>query len=127
MAQRLRAVRRRWFLIASVAVGAIAILLSILSGFYLDLLWFREVGFSTVFWSTFWSKLLLGLIFGALFFALLFVNLRIVRRVAPRYRPFSPEQEVIERYRTAVEPYAGCLIPIFSAVIGLFVRFAAAS
>ena len=68
MAQRLRAGRRRWLLLVTAAVVGIAIVLSILSGFYLDLLWFREVGFSTVFWSVFWSKILLGLIFGALFF-----------------------------------------------------------
>jgi uncharacterized membrane protein (UPF0182 family) len=127
VAQRLRRVRRRWLLLTTTALVAIAIVLSLLSGFYLDLLWFREVGFSSVFWSVFWSKVLLGLIFGALFFALLFVNLLIVRRVAPRYRPFSPEQEVIERYRTAVEPYATRVIPIFSAVIALFVGIAASA
>ncbi len=105
----------------------VAIVLSLLSGFYLDLLWFREVRFSSVFWSVFWSKILLGIIFGLLFFVLLFVNLLIVRRLAPRFRPFSPEQEVIERYRTAVEPYASRVIPIFSAVIALFVGIAASA
>ena len=30
----------------------------------------------------------------------------IVRRLTPRFRVFSPEQEVIERYRAAFEPHA---------------------
>ncbi len=127
MAQVLRQRRRRNIVIAIGIVVLIAILLSALSGFYLDLLWFREVHFSSVFWSVFWSKAVLGVIFGFVFFALLLVNLLIVRRVTPRYRPFSPEQEVIERYRAALEPYANRILPAFSALIALFVGIAAAA
>ena len=127
MAQRLRRARRRWPLFTAGVIVVLAIVLSGLSGFYLDLLWFREVGFSSVFWSVFWSKVVLALLFGAFFFVLLFVNLVIVRRIAPRYRPFSPEQEVIERYRAAVEPYTGRLVPVFAAVIAFFVGLAAST
>jgi uncharacterized membrane protein (UPF0182 family) len=127
VAQVLRERRRRNIVIAIGIVVLIGIVLSALSGFYLDLLWFREVRFSTVFWSVFWSKIVLGLIFGAIFFVLLLVNLVIVRRVTPRYRPFSPEQEVIERYRAALEPYASRILPAFSALIALFVGIAAAA
>jgi uncharacterized protein len=127
VAQVLRQRRRRNLLIAIGIVVLIAVVLSGLSGFYLDLLWFREVHFSGVFWSVFWSKVVLGLIFGVLFFVLLLVNLLIVRRVTPRYRPFSPEQEVIERYRATLEPYANRILPAFSALIALFVGIAAAA
>jgi uncharacterized protein len=119
--------RRRNLFIAIGIVVLIAVVLSALSGFYLDLLWFREVHFSGVFWSVFWSKVVLGLIFGVAFFVLLLVNLLIVRQVTPRYRPFSPEQEVIERYRAALEPYASRILPAFSALIALFVGIAASS
>jgi uncharacterized protein len=113
-----------------VAIGVIVffgIVLSSLSGFYVDLLWFREVGFAAVFWSVYWSKVVLGVIFGALFFLLLAVNLFIARRLTPRFRPFSPEQEVIERYRLAFEPYARPIILGFAAVIALFVGIAASA
>src|SRR5436189_2239658 len=123
----MRGVRRRWAISTVAAVIVLAFLLSGLSGFYVDLLWFREVHFSSVFWSVFWSKVVLGVIFGFVFFALLLVNLLIVRRVTPRYRPFSPEQEVIERYRAALEPYANRILPAFSALIALFVGIAAAA
>ena len=126
MAQPARAVRRRWLIIAIGVVVLIGILLSALSGFYVDLLWFREVHFSGVFWSVFWSKVVLGFLFGVLFFVLLTANLMIVRRLTPRFRPFSPEQEVIERYRAAIDPYARFVIPGFAAIIALFVGAAAA-
>jgi uncharacterized membrane protein (UPF0182 family) len=127
VAQALRQRRRRNLIVAIGIVVFIAIVLSALSGFYLDLLWFREVHFAGVFWSVFWSKVVLGVIFGVLFFVLLLVNLFIVRRVTPRYRPFSPEQEVIERYRAALEPYANRILPAFAALIALFVGIAAAA
>src|SRR5437870_1291563 len=123
----MRAVRRRCVILVVAAVILVVISLSALSGFYVDLLWFREVHFSGVFWSIFWSKVLLGSVFGVLFFALLTANLMIVRRLTPRFRPFSPEQELIERYRAAIDPYARFAIPGFAAIIALFVGFAAAA
>ena len=95
MAQTLTRTRRRWVILVVASLVVLAILLSALSGFYVDLLWFREVHFSAVFWSVFWAKVLLGLAFGVLFFALLLSNLVMVRRLTPRFRPFSQEQEVM--------------------------------
>src|SRR5438093_11095636 len=128
MAQAMRSrARRLWLPLVIATVFVIGVILSALSGFFVDLLWFREVHFSGVFWSIFWSKVLLGSVFGVLFFALLTANLMIVRRLTPRFRPFSPEQELIERYRAAIDPYARLAIPGFAAIIALFVGFAAAA
>jgi len=126
VAQTLIRTRRRWLILTVAAVVVLFILLSALSGLYVDLLWFREVHFSGVFWRVFWAKALLGVVFGVLFFLLLFSNLVIVRRLAPRFRPFSPEQELMERYRAAFEPYAGWIILGFSALIAIFVGISAA-
>ncbi len=119
--------RRRWVLLVIAALLLFLFILAGLSGFYVDILWFREIGQSGVFWTTFWSKALLGFIFGLIFFILLIVNLLIVRRLAPRFRVFSPEQEVIERYRAAFEPYARYLVPAFAAVVAIFVGVAASA
>jgi uncharacterized membrane protein (UPF0182 family) len=127
MSQVASAARRRWLFLAVGLVILVGIVLSGLSGFYVDLLWFREVGFSGVFWSVFWSKVILGLIFAVFFFVLLAANLFMVRRLSPRYRPFSPEQEVIDRYRVAFDPYARLLVPAFSALIALLVGIAASA
>src|SRR5918996_2265217 len=72
-------------------------------------------------------RLLVGIVvflaaLGIAFFLLLYANLWIVRRITtPRYRPLTPEQEIIERYRLQFEPYAWWLIPLFAAVIAFFV------
>ncbi len=115
--------RRRWPVIAiSGGVGAL-IVLGGLSGFYTNLLWFREdAKLSSVFWGVFWSKAVLIAVFGAVFFALLYANLLIVKRFAPRYRLFSPEQEVVDRFKGQIDPYMNWLLPGVSL---LFAAFAA--
>ena len=127
MAQRIVTQRRRWLLIAAAVIVLLVITLNILSGFYIDLLWFKEVGFQSVFWTVFWTKVVLGLLFGALFFAILYANLLIVRRLIPPFRTFTPEQEVVERYRVAIEPYAKWILPALSFVIAVFVGIGASS
>jgi uncharacterized membrane protein (UPF0182 family) len=115
----LRRARRRLLLWLALAVVGLAVVFGAISGFYIDILWFREIDLSSVFWTRFWSRLLLAVMFGAAFFILMYVNLVIVRRIRPRYRVFSPAEEAVERYRAAFEPYARWVIP------GLAVLFAA--
>lgn len=114
---------RRVLLVVGIAVAALLIALTALSGFFVDVLWFREVGFSQVFWTILRAKVLLGLLFGLVFFAMLYANLLIVRIITPRYRTLTPDQEIIERYRLAFEPYAWWLLPLIAAVIAAFVGF----
>ncbi|MCJ7832252.1 MAG: UPF0182 family protein, partial [Actinobacteria bacterium] len=112
---------KKWPAIVAGLIVAVVGLLSIASIFVVDLLWFQEVGFSQVFWGTIWTKVLLGVVCGVLFFALLYANLLIVRRLAPKYQVLSPEQEVIERYRLAFEPWLKWIVLGFSAVLAIMV------
>ncbi|MDP9297183.1 MAG: UPF0182 family protein [Actinomycetota bacterium] len=112
---------RRWPLAAIAVLIALAVLFTLMSQFYVDLLWYREVGFTSVFWTVIRTKALLGLVFGLLFFALLLANLLIVRWISPSTRVLMPDQEVVERIRVGVEPYLRWLLPVGSAVIALFV------
>ena len=91
--------QRRWPVIVIGALVLLALLFTFMSQFYVDLLWFREVDYSSVFWTTLRTKFLLGLVFGLIFFVLLYVNLLIVRRLAPTTRILTPEQEIVERVR----------------------------
>jgi uncharacterized membrane protein (UPF0182 family) len=111
--------RRRLLLWLGLGVVAVAVVLGAVSGFYIDILWFREVGYSDVFWTRFWSRVLLAVVFGLAFFVLMYVNLLIVRRLRPRYRVYSPEEEAVERYRAAFEPFARWIL------VGLSLLFAA--
>ena len=113
--------RRRWPWVLVGAVILVVLLFSALSGFFVDVLWFKEVGFGEVFWGILRTKFLLGLFFGLLFFAILYANLLIVRRLTPRFRPLTLEQEILDRYRMAAEPYLRWLLPLFALVVGFFV------
>jgi uncharacterized protein len=112
---------RRWPLVVIALLIVLAVIFTIMSQFYVDLLWYREVGFTSVFWTVIRTKALLGLVFGLLFFALLLANLLIVRWISPSTRILTPDQEVVERIRIGVEPYLRWLLPAGSAVIALFV------
>lgn len=113
--------RRRLLIVVVAVLAALFVTFTALSGFFVDVLWFREVEQSQVFWSILWTKVVLGIVFGLAFFLLLWANLWIVRRVTPRFTPLTPEQEIIERYRMQFEPYAWWVIPLFAAVIAFFV------
>ncbi len=114
---------RRLLIGIAVAVAAVVVVFTALSGFFVDVLWFREVGYSQVFWTIIRTKAFLGVSFALVFFALLYANLWIVRKITPHFRPLTPEQEIIERYRMQFEPQAWWLIPVFAAVLALFVGF----
>ena len=113
--------RRRLIIIVVAVVAALLVAFTALSGFFVDVLWFREVDLSDVFWTVLRTKVLLGVTFGLTFFVLLFSNLWIVRRITPRFHALTPEQEIIERYRMQFEPYIRWLLPLFALVIAVFV------
>jgi uncharacterized protein len=119
--------RRRTLVLVLGAVVLLLVLFTALSGFYVDLLWYREVHLSTVFLKVVGTRGLLGIAFGLVFFALLYVNLLIVRRLKPPFQPVSLEQEMVERYRVALEPSLRWLLPLTAAVLALFVGIGAGS
>ena len=85
--RRDRATRRR--IVIAVIVAAVVLVLAFGSrilGFYVDWLWFGEIGFRGVFWTRFWSQLLLGLAAFAVFFVVIWVNVELARRLAPDFR-----------------------------------------
>ena len=117
--------RRRWPVVAIAVVVAGFILLSFLSNFYVDVLWYREVGLSQVFWTRIWAQAGLAAAFFITFFALLLVNLYVTRRLAPTVVALTPEQEIVERFRENIEPYLRWALPLGAAVLALFVGLAA--
>jgi uncharacterized membrane protein (UPF0182 family) len=58
------------------------LLFMMLSGFYTDLLWFDDLGFSSVFWTALWAKVGVFLAFGVFFIAFFLGNLFIARRLS---------------------------------------------
>jgi uncharacterized membrane protein (UPF0182 family) len=100
-------------------VVVIFILFLVFSGIWTELLWYRSVGYSSVYSRELWTKLLL--FFGAGLFMVLVLgaNLMIAYRLRPAYRPLSVEQQGLERYRTAIDPHRRIIGGAALILIGL--------
>ncbi len=112
---------------ALAVVAAILIIGGVGIALFTDLLWYRQIGFSTVFTTVLKTKLLLFFAFGLVMALFVGINLTIAYRSRPPFRPMSLEQQNLERYRVAVEPYLVPLVLLASGVFGLFAGLSAAS
>ena len=118
---------RRWPLVAAGVLALIAFLFTVLSGFLIDLLWYREIEKETVFWTSLRTRVLLGIAFGLVFFIVLVANLLIARRLTPEVRVLTPEEEALDRIRELVDPYVRWLVPVAAGLIALLVAIRAAA
>ncbi|UQX90288.1 UPF0182 family protein [Jatrophihabitans telluris] len=102
-------------------VIALIVLLSLVGSaarVYTNWLWFGELGYRGVFSTILWSRIVLFLIFGFVLTVIVGANVYLAYRMRPPFRPISPEQENLERYRVVLEPrkkllFAGLLLVLF--------------
>ena len=94
---------------------------------YTDLLWFRSVDYTTVFTTVLTTRLMLFVLFGLLMAVLVGANVAVAYRVRPPFRPMSLEQQNLERYRVAIEPFLKPVLFLGAGVFGLFAGLSAAS
>jgi uncharacterized protein len=106
--RRRRPSNRRIVLIVLAAVlGVLLVSLRGIAGFYTDYLWFKELGYTDVWRGLLLAKALPTTVFTVVFFLLVLGNLILADRLQPRFRPAGPEEELVERYRQFIGPYAG--------------------
>jgi uncharacterized membrane protein (UPF0182 family) len=111
---------RGWLIGAAVVIIVLLLSMRGLAQIYTDYLWFKDAGFAKTWRGLLWAKAVPALIFSAAFFVMMLVNLVIADRVAPKFRAGGPEDEIIERYRHYVAPYAGrvrVIVSLFFAVV----------
>jgi uncharacterized protein len=112
---------------AKIALWTVAILIALiiavvqLTGVYINFLWFDSLGFRGVYTTVFWTRVSLFFIFGVLMALVIGGNMLIAYLLSPPFRPMSPEQQNIERYRAMLEPRRYLLL----AVVSLIALFAA--
>jgi uncharacterized membrane protein (UPF0182 family) len=113
---------RRARILVFVIVGVIVafFLITLFASLYTDRLWYSSVGYSSVFDTMLWTRLGLFAGFGLVMAAAVAGNMVIAYRARPFYRPDSPEQTGLDRYRDAVTPLRTSLLVSVSGVIGLF-------
>ncbi len=110
-----------------VVLAVLLLLGGVAISLYTDLLWFRSVDYAGVFTTVLSTKLMLFVGFGLLMAVLVGVNVALAYRVRPPFRPMSLEQQNLERYRVAVEPFLTPVLLLGSGVFGLFAGLSAAS
>jgi uncharacterized membrane protein (UPF0182 family) len=114
-----RPARRRVLIIIAAVLFVLVVALVIASGVYTDLLWFREVGQSTVFTTVLRTKLMLFALFGVVMALVVAANMWLAHRLRPSFRPMSLEQQNLDRYRRVVERHLVALYVGVAAVVGL--------
>ena len=125
--------RRRSFGIRGWLIGAVILLVVLLlsarglARFYTDYLWFQEVHFSKTWRGLIEAKAFPALFFSLIFFVALYVDLVIADRLAPLARSAGPEDEIIERYRNVVVPYAGRIRLVVAAFFAIVMASGVAS
>ena len=111
-------------------VALVVVVLALLGsavGLLVDLLWFRSVGFASVFTGVLSTRVLLFVLFGTLVATFVGANLVVAHRLRPPFTPMSAEQQNLERYRTVLEPRLLGALLLATAAIGLFVGLAASA
>ena len=96
--------RPRPLILTIVVLAVLLIGFSIFAGIWTDKLWFSSLGYSSVFSKLIWTRVLLFIVFGALMALIVGLNLFLAFRLRPMFRPHSPEQANLERYREVVTP-----------------------
>ena len=112
--------RPRPLLLTVIVVGILVIGFSLFAGIWTDKLWFSSLGYSTVFSKLIWTRVLLFAVFGGLMALIVGVNLYLAFRLRPMFRPHSPEQANLERYREVITPMRRLLLVGVSVVFGIF-------
>ncbi len=125
-----RRARRRRPRIAVPVVVVLALLVFLGSrfvGLYTDLLWFREVGYSRVFTTVLWARIGLFAVAALVMALVVGANIVIARRLRPPFRPQSMEQQNLERYRSAIDPYRVAALVLVCLVVGAVAGVAVSS
>ncbi len=112
--------RSRALIITGVVLVVVFFGITTFASVYTDRLWYKSVGYGQVFSTLIWTKIGLFLSFGAVMGVVVGVNMFLAYRFRPLFRPTSPEQTGLDRYRDAVTPIRTYLLLGVAAVIGLF-------
>jgi uncharacterized membrane protein (UPF0182 family) len=110
--------RAKILLLVLAAVIVLFIVASSLVGVYINWLWFGSVGFRQVYTSVIETRVVLFFTFGLIMAVGIGANLVLAYRARPPFRPMSPEQQNLERYRVILEPRKKLILAAILVVVG---------
>ncbi|MEV6318948.1 UPF0182 family protein [Streptomyces sp. NPDC051776] len=111
--------RVRTLLMTLGVLAVLAMLFVMFAGFWTDWLWYRSVGFSSVFSTTLWTKIGLFFVFGLLMAVAVGLNIWLAHRLRPPLSAMSVEQQSLDRYRMSIAPYKKWVLLGVTALVGL--------
>ena len=111
--------RNRALLPTLVILGALLVLFVAFTGYYTEWLWYRSLGFSSVFTKQLTTRVLLFGFFGLLMAAALCFTMWLAHRLRPAFRGMTQEQQNLERYRVSLDPVRRRVVIGVSVVFGL--------
>jgi uncharacterized protein len=107
---------------------ALGVLVTIIAGVWTDWLWYRSVGYGSVFAVSYGTRWALFFVVGIFMAAVTGVNAVLAFRLRPVYRPAaSAERPGVDAYRMAVDPHRRLLLGIVLGLIGVISGITAAS
>jgi len=112
------------FVITGAILFLIAAAFIYFSGYYIDWLWFKSVGFTSVWSTVLFTKIQLFLIVGLLTAAIIASNVYIAFKRRPLYVPTSVEISGVERLRAQIEPIRRW---VFIGITAALIYFAGSS
>ncbi len=112
--------RPRPLVLTLIVMAALLIGFSLFANIWTEKLWFASIEYSNVFSTLLWTRTALFLGFGLLMGLIVGINLWLAYRLRPIFRPNSPEQANLERYREVITPLRKPLLIGTSAVFALF-------
>jgi hypothetical protein len=109
-----------------VTLAGLLFLGSIFTNIWTDRLWYRSVGYGSVFSTMLVTKILLFVALGTLFAALVLVNAFLAWRLRPDVMPTRRDDPAF-RYRVALVPIARPVVAVLALVLTLFAGSVSAS
>jgi uncharacterized membrane protein (UPF0182 family) len=116
----------RYAIPALASVVVLIVLISVAAGVWTDFLWFRSVGYTSVFGTTYGVKWALFGITAVFMMAVIGANLTIAYRLRPAPPPSPPQQPGLEAYRLVIDPHRKLVAWVVLGLIGLVSGLAAA-
>lgn len=117
---RIRMGRSRLILpVVVILIVLVAVFLAF-TAIWTDLLWYRSVGFSSVYTKRITTSVLLFFGGALIMIIAIGVNIVIAYRLRPAFRPPSVEQQGLDRYRAVVEPHRRAILIGLLILVGLF-------
>jgi uncharacterized membrane protein (UPF0182 family) len=114
-----RGVRTVVWIVLSLA--ALAILWTVVSYYWTNYLWYKEMGHTNVFWTPFLGRLLVGLFFALVFFGLFYGSAKLARRLSPKFRPVEGDKSGNVLEMISRRPWSGRALLLVSLVATLLV------